>query len=104
MTTLNQAVNGDIVETTITVRDLQKYSSFFKDGQGNRYTLQMTGVSDDNDNDEYALYRDNFLYPQGINVYDNTELKVVQNYGNNTSYVVYDALHLYPYIEKPVML
>lgn len=104
MATLDQAVNGTVENNTITVRDLQKYTSFFKDGQGNRYTLQMTGETDEHGNDEYALYRDHYHNPQGINVYDNTKLTVIQNHGNNTSYIIYDALHLYAYIEKPVML
>lgn len=104
MTTLDQAIQGTVTKKTTSIREIQKFADFFKDGQGNRYTLQMTGETDDNGNDEYALYRDHHFKPQGINVYDNTMLEVVHDYGKNTCFIVYDALHLYPYIEKPVML
>ncbi|QIW91663.1 hypothetical protein vBAbaMD22_150 [Acinetobacter phage vB_AbaM_D22] len=104
MATLDQAVNGTVENKLIQLREVMKYSSFFKDGLGNRYTLQMNGETDKDGNDEYELYRDHYHNPIGLCVYDNTDILVVSDHGKNISYIVLNGLHLYPYIEKSVML
>lgn len=91
-------------KSTVTIRELLKFSSFFKDGQGNRYTLQMTGDTDNDGNDEYSLHRDHHHNPIGLYVYDNEEVTLVSYHAKNTCYVVINNIDLYPYIEKPVML
>ncbi|AZF88564.1 hypothetical protein TAC_0176 [Acinetobacter phage TAC1] len=56
MTTLNQAVNGELVKGTIALSQIIRESDFFMDDIGNRYSLQMSGDADIDGNDEYALH------------------------------------------------
>lgn len=56
MTTLNQAVNGELVKGTIVLSQIIRETDFFMDDIGNRYSLQMSGDADIDGNDEYALH------------------------------------------------
>lgn len=102
MTTLDQAVNGTVFKGELPLSKVLRESDFFMDDLGNRFTMQMTGDTDIDGIDEYALHD----YEGGTLGYviESDMVAYTVDCAKNITKVLICGLWLLPYKSVPVKL
>lgn len=105
MTTLNQAVNGELLKGQVKLSEIERVSDFFKSDIGNHYTLQLTGNGDEDyeyDCDEYGLHDEQGKTMGYVNGSQIVEYTV--DCAKNITKVLICGMWLHPYKSVPVAL
>lgn len=102
MTTLNQAVNGELIKGKMVLSEIIRVTDFFMDDYGNRFGLQMTG-EEYGHGEEYALHEGQSEIPLGY-VCDTDNVAYTVDCAKNITKVLICGMWLLPYKHVPVAL